>query len=713
MSEASPGHRPKRNRKPTRQTSRKNRAAKRTKPGADPAKTGRALRQTLPTPSTDIDDIAAAHARLASTRQVVNGDNATGNNDIDPVFESQATMFPDRKVAALYQAFRHSGLDAWLDNRINDAKRQAANDRALRRAKTTPKNHGAAGGTGRPTEFPIIAILVALVLTAEDGKGCLATEVARTLYERMYPTSQRLLGIPPLTPEAHHNDTTRFTNDSAPTELTRRERWRAERRVRLAMHRIFTSVDPSIHPKGHAMPWTKMRELDRPLTEADIEERMDALSHLCNSLLHTPLELLPVSVRSKMRSAGIDGTPMKAWARGRGVDNEEAATDPDPGYYARGGDHSEDSPTKAFFAFDINLMTVTCDSLTDRQYLPTLPLAMTLNRPGVDPSGAARRMFGFLRHKGWEPGYLAGDGLYANAEPDKFMQPARQAGWKLVLPILEDDLGLKGTVLGFLLIEGALYCPSIPSNLITATIDFRNGNIDLATYLERIHERQKYRARLHDSREGRHRFVCPAGGKNPALRCAWKPESDTPERTYLTLGKTRRLRDQILPNPDTKTDGIAPEPCRTDAGSRQTLNLRVWRDQNGNLKGNVTAARLWQDLTFGTVEHTATYNALRQAQEGLHGFAKDDAHEALGTPGKRRIKGIAAQSLFAAVLLTAASLRKIRAFLKNARRDANGDYYVPRRKRKGEHATTNYPPGSPGVRGDPDYDNSPHEEEAA
>lgn len=69
--------------------------------------------------------------------------------------------------------------------------------------------------------------------------------------------------------------------------------------------------------------------------------------------------------------------------------------------------------------------------------------------------------------------------------------------------------------------------------------------------------------------------------------------------------------------------------------------------------------------------------------------------------------------MFAAFLLAAAGIRKVRVFLRTALTDENGDLYVPRRKRKGEHATTHLPPGTPGTRGDPDFDKSDTELGAA
>jgi hypothetical protein len=53
---------------------------------------------------------------------------------------------------------------------------------------------------------------------------------------------------------------------------------------------------------------------------------------------------------------------------------------------------------------------------------------------------------------------------------------------------------------------------------------------------------------------------------------------------------------------------------------------------------------------------------LRNTIEGLNGYAKDPAHQALAQPGRRRVRGIGAQSIFTALLLTAVNIRKIRAW---------------------------------------------------
>lgn len=656
MGEVSPGHRPK-------ETKAQKAARRKAKKSVDSTKTGRALRQTFTTPS--VADLMVQLSEVEGATPA-NGPGAVGEDDTHGVFAEFYTMFADRDVDAVFDAVRQSKVVEFVEHRV-----EARKDKK-----------------GRPTAVKYRALIVAMLLTAIDGKGCLASEIAKTMYRRLSPTAMALLDLDPLP-----NATTRT--------MERQQQWMIEKRTRGALHRLLSVLDPSIHPKGKAMPWEQLRALDRSLTDEEIQERQAALSVFCQSVLQTPYNLLPTKVKQKYRgSACIDATPLRIHARGFSVDSDRASTDPDAAYYARTGDHSEDGdPTfrKAFYAYDINLMVAVCDHLGDRQYMPALPYAMHLDRPGVDPAGAARRMFASLARTQHQPRYLAGDGLYALADPDTFHTPARETGWKLVLPIMDGHTGVQASMEGLLLVDGHWYCPSIPQVLIDAVDDFRAKTIDLDVYRQRIKARESYSARFKGTNaSGTERYGCPASGSHPSVICALKPKSE--DQKFIggpVLGV--RLKDRIIPDPATQTNGVWPKPCRQES---VTLDVHT---RIGD--GAVAAARYTQDLVFGTDEHTCTYNALRQSQEGLHGFAKDDAYEALGTPGKRRIKGRAAQSVFAAFLLAAAGIRKVRVFLRNAIIDDNGDRYVPRRPRKGEHATTHLPPGSVGTRGDPAYDN--------
>ena len=76
----------------------------------------------------------------------------------------------------------------------------------------------------------------------------------------------------------------------------------------------------------------------------------------------------------------------------------------------------------------------------------------------------------------------------------------------------------------------------------------------------------------------------------------------------------------------------------------------------------VARANSKQDLLYGSPEWQTPYNSLRNTNEGIHGFIKDPAHEALDDPARRRVHGVSAQSLFVAFLVVRANVRMIRAF---------------------------------------------------
>jgi hypothetical protein len=76
------------------------------------------------------------------------------------------------------------------------------------------------------------------------------------------------------------------------------------------------------------------------------------------------------------------------------------------------------------------------------------------------------------------------------------------------------------------------------------------------------------------------------------------------------------------------------------------------------------------------------YAGLRSSNEGLHGYIKDGAHEALDDPGRRRVQGVAAQSFFVALLVMAANIRKIQSLLLWSETSENGGALrVVRRRR--------------------------------
>ena len=178
----------------------------------------------------------------------------------------------------------------------------------------------------------------------------------------------------------------------------------------------------------------------------------------------------------------------------------------------------------------------------------------------------------------------------------------------------------------------------IPPALVDATVDFRKGHIDQTLYRQRLEERWRYRARpkARPDAEGHVRYQCPAANQWLLARCDLKPAS--------VRDATRGLL-RVIPSAELKAS--PPPSC-----SQQSVMIPP-----------EAGAKYGQPLLYQSAEWSTTYNLLRNTMEGMNGYVKDPAHEALDEPGRRRLHGVAAQSVLTAMLLMAANVRKIRTFL--------------------------------------------------
>ena len=196
-----------------------------------------------------------------------------------------------------------------------------------------------------------------------------------------------------------------------------------------------------------------------------------------------------------------------------------------------------------------------------------------------------------------------------------------------------DQLGIQANTGGAILVEGTWYCPALPEPLITATAGLRDHLITHELYDQQIAARACYQLKRKDGpdADGYQRVSCPATGGHPRMMCPLRRSSLTP----------RDGRPKVLQPPQEP-----PKICRQTA-------ITIAPD---------VGARYRQDLPYGSPAWHACYATLRNTIEGLNGLVKDPAHEALAAPARRRVRGIAAQSLFTALLLMAANIRKIRAW---------------------------------------------------
>jgi len=298
-----------------------------------------------------------------------------------------------------------------------------------------------------------------------------------------------------------------------------------------------------------------------------------------------------------------------------------------------------------------------------------------LERPGTQVARSAMAALTSVRERGHPAKYLAGDRAYSSLIADDFQLPLRALGWEPVWDYKIDQLGVQGSHEGALLVDGTWYCPSIPSDLIEATALYRTNQIDEATWHRRLEARRPYslRPKANMDDEGHQRLLCPAAGTAPTARCDLKPSS----MTNRTDGKTRIfLVDE--------TPAHAPKIC--------TQASVTFPPEAG--------AKFRQPLPHGSPEWQTAYSTLRNTVEGFNGTVKDGAHEALADAQRRRVRGVAAQTVFTAVLIFGTNLRKIRSFCELAVVGEDGVARLPRRRRRTRSIGT-WTPTAPKTTHDP------------
>ena len=506
------------------------------------------------------------------------------------------------------------------------------------RSGTAPVIEAAlAHATGRPRPLPARAVLTALLCLALDDRPLFLTEATRLLFGQLSDASRALLGI-------------------TGTAATQRAFLAAYRRVRYCFHQILTVADPSALPKNRRLTEDDLKARAQPMTPAQAEAARDRLEALVNALLEASVTVLTDDERAAFDGCtGLDATAVPLFSRGPSKRTGLCASDPDGGWYVREGDHREREDDKGKPLRKISWALEATIAVTARPpgappATPNLAIGLAMARPGEDPGGTGARVLASVAARGHKAGWLGYDRAYTQALPERFHLPARALGYSPVMDYRADQLGIQANTGGALLVEGTWYCPSLPEPLITATTRLRDHAITRELYDQQVTARAAYQLKRKDGpdADGYQRLTCPATGTHPALMCPLRPSSLSP----------RDGRPKVLQPP--------PEPPKLCTQTAITIAPDV-------------GARYRQDLRYGSPAWHARYATLRNTIEGLNGYAKDPAHQALAQPARRRVRGIAAQSLFTALLLMAANIRKIRAW---RAMNAAGKARVTRRARR-------------------------------
>ena len=106
-------------------------------------------------------------------------------------------------------------------------------------------------------------------------------------------------------------------------------------------------------------------------------------------------------------------------------------------------------------------------------------------------------------------------------------------------------------------------------------------------------------------------------------------------------------------------------------------------------------AKFRQLFAHESDEWHRAYATLRNSNEGMNGFVKDGAREAVDDPERRRIRGRAAQSVLVSFQFLAANIRKINELV--ARRASGEEKLRKLRARRRTRSLTTWSPAPPTV----------------
>ena len=286
------------------------------------------------------------------------------------------------------------------------------------------------------------------------------------------------------------------------------------------MRDITEAIEPYPVQRRRLQSKKEFQEVAAARRPEDIDRKRRRLDWLGNQLVEASIKHLPRSVRRRWRgSTCVDATPLRLWARGTSDYADWASIEPDAGWYSRDTDHRDwervaphseyqDPETltdavegkgrkhnskKSFWAHEATFFVSGPDDPGDLKSFPNIVLALTVHKPATEIAAAATRCGQSLVERGHPTGWLAADRAYfPNSQVQLFQRPLREMGYELIGTHRLDQLGMTAEHEGAIQVEGLWYCPSMPSPLVEALVDYKTGQITKDTFDERMRQRERY-----------------------------------------------------------------------------------------------------------------------------------------------------------------------------------------------------------------------------
>ena len=374
-------------------------------------------------------------------------------------------------------------------------------------------------------------------------------------------------------------------------------------------------------------------------------EPSEALSEVLDALLEASVEACG---EPDSNSYAVDWTDLETFSRPP-PKGDGGCADPEASWGHRRGD-SPGERDEVFYGYYLQVVTAVEEERGPA--VAELVRRIQIGSCEVDPPTALVPTLEQMLESGIAIGDLLADSGYAHRKPEGWALAVRRLGASLVQDLHPHDRGPKGTHMGAIRANGALYCPATPDALLELG-PLHRGATEAETAAHDAKAAELRRHRLGPiagyDEDGYHRVGCPAArGK---LRCPLRPAS-------MALDHTR---------PEVVSPPEHPPVCC----SQQTITVPA-----------SVNAKTAQKHDYPSPEHRRSY-ARRSAAERAYATVKDPASNDI-SKGWCRLRGLAPIALLAASVFVARNLRVADAFAarvaEDERRAANG--LAPRRRKR-------------------------------
>lgn len=515
----------------------------------------------------------------------------------------------------------------------------------------------APGGATRLVSTRTVLILF-LIVTVEHNAQ-LVKEIAVMVHQRLTPASRVYLGLD--TEQAYYSWSKPKRRKGEPTTTPLPPRKRRVRTAKLwywpllrALHRTLAPMD--YRPKPPAMKDGKgnrhrgkfptiaeVEALRKSWTAEHLESRRERVDEAVHELIEATNRLEPQAFGDEWEGdLCVDASVVPAYGkRGAPWGGTHGAIDPSAAWYHRTSkwepttDHKK--AKKSVYGFDLTLLLATNHDPDNLLTHAAMIRGMALDVPGTGLIPSAVHAFERIAAHGHPIGRATGDrGYAAGAKAEDYQMKLRNLGYEIVTDYKDNQLGIDndGGYAGAIQVEGAFYCPGMPELLIDATKKVRKGAITNGEWRDLIDEREDYliRPKEKPDERGRTPMVCPARGPRPTVSCALAEVHGAQPNDSDTVIYSPPVKD--------KQDLICTNKSSVSFPAR-------------------AGAKLAQGPRYGTRDWQRKYKSDRGAIEGGNAYMKDESKENLAAAGRRRIRGIAAQTLLVGFLVVSANLRKL------------------------------------------------------